>query len=163
MTRKQKILLVCSLVVIVVGVVVYVVTSRNNYDPSETTTDAASATGVTITNLNDYSTWLDSSNTHSIESGIYRRIKQYTNLPAAHYDATIRKDSLHTSYGAFAGPDESSNIPSVDFLVDIPQASQSYDVNITGGSSYPINTLYVLCPGKNQLKYGDFGCTDGDK
>lgn len=162
MTRKQKILIICSLVVIILGVVGYMLVSRNRYDPSETTTDAASSTGVTITNLSDYSTWLDSSTTGSIESGIYTRIKQYSKLPAPHYDAVIRTDSLHTTRGAFAGPDGPSDIPSVDFLVDIPQASQSYVITMTGGSKYPVNILYVLCPSADQLKYGAFGCTDGD-
>jgi hypothetical protein len=163
MTRQQKLVIFGCAVLIVGGVIFKIVSSRNAYDPTETLTNSASESKVIITNADDYSTWFDTNRIPDVESALYARVKQSAKLTAASYDATIRKDSLQTTYNTYNGGDGPSQVPTVSFLVDIPKASQSYKVTFSGGDGYPYNILHVLCPDPSQLVYGNFGCKDPEQ
>lgn len=72
--------------------------------------------------------------------------------------ATIRDNSTIKSY------DENTKVTSVNFIVDLPNIKQSYQVNYnyliennSFNSGYPIS---ISCLPKSKLIYGDFKCKD---
>jgi hypothetical protein len=67
------------------------------------------------------------------------------------YVAVVRKDSISnstTSYGA----------PKLRYIVDLPELQRTFVVEREGDASSDFASLYVLCPGVNELRYPAKSC-----
>lgn len=115
---------------------------------------------VVVGNLTKEVPTLKESEVSAIESALYQRVKSYTKNPKNDYKGTVTAGSYKKVFDTYTGGDAPRQVPTVIFLVDIPAVKQNYKVTFSGGKGYPYGILYVLCPNKDQLKYGDFGCKD---
>jgi hypothetical protein len=156
---KQR--LIVALVLLCIAATGLYILFRNNNpsDVSETST-LPTTNIVKIDNVQSFSTWLDPASISSTEQALFRRVASYSKTGLAIYHGTIRPNTFKTTYSRYEGTSPATNVPTVEYVVDITDAKQSYLVRYSGGKSYPYSILYVLCVPKEQMKYIDFGCTD---
>ena len=153
----KRILLILA-AILFIGSVVYLFTKDNSktVEPKPQATTSV----VTLENSQDFATWLPDDDLTKVEQTIYNRVKSYKQSPLAIYHGTIRPDSFETKYTEYTASDPAIQVPTVSYIVDIPDAQQSYLVAKSGGKNYPYDILYVLCVPKEKMKYADFGCKD---
>ncbi len=111
---------------------------------------------VTLTNTTSFQQEILKGSIKTIESQLYEQLQDNSSGTHDSYAGEIRAKSFDVTFYSRDGV----KIPSITFLVDIPAASQTYQVSLFGGKGYPMSTLYILCPTPDQLKYGAFTCND---
>jgi hypothetical protein len=165
LTNKQKILVIFAVVAIVLLIVVAAI-SLLSKDQAEEEIDTRGK--VDISNITEYTEdkpqntyWLN-----SVEEELLRLVRVNSgqpNLKASDItDAAVRKDSFNQTYNG------TTDINAVDFIVDVPSMKQSYRAHyewasktLNEANSDPNRGMNMLkCPMSNQLKYGEFKCTD---
>lgn len=115
---------------------------------------ASTITDVTITNSSLFSDQLDPTTITSVQTGTADMMKH--NHTTGTYTGVIRGGSLTIDYVAYQGQE----IPETTFMVDIPAAKQSYEVDISGGPTFSFNILHVSCPPSDKVIYSGFHCKD---
>jgi hypothetical protein len=155
----KRILLVAIPALLFIGSMVYLFGADKKADTPEPG-DKPTNSVVLLDNAQDFAIWLPDKDVTKVEQTIYNRVKEYTASPLAIYHGSIRATSFETRYTEYTVSDPPINVPTVTYIVDIPDAKQSYMVSKSGGENYPYNILYVLCVPKEQTKYADFGCKD---
>lgn len=128
---------------------------------NESKTPAKVKSGIVqLDNAADFAAWLPNDGLTTVEQTLYKRVKSYVVSPLGIYHGTIRGNSLTTTYNRYQDEASVIQVPTVHYIVDIPEARQSYAVHKSGGEDYPYDILYVKCLPADQLKYGEFGCVD---
>ena len=127
---------------------------------SDTSSSANSTNAVVITNLKHSAPSFEKENTSAVQKSLYSRIKSYSKNPSKKYEGEIRDGSYRVTNNLYQGSEPSISVPTVEFIVDIPGAKQSYLVKDSGGKKYPFNIIHVLCVSKQQNIYPDYGCKD---
>jgi hypothetical protein len=152
---KQRVILIVVVAVIVIAGFFVLLKPGKKDEPPKTTTFKV----VDITNAEDFSDWIGDDLT-TVEKTLYDRVKSYETLPLGVYHGTIRAETFKTTYTSYQESSPAVDVPTVKYIVDIPEAKQSYFVSRSGGEDYPYNILYVVCVPKEQMIYADFGCRD---
>ena len=164
MKYSQKIIALIVLAVIGIGFIAYLATQQGNDSSSSgEQVETDSVKGVQITNTDDYKDLFDLKQIPAVETAIAVRLKQNSQLAQPTYTAEIRKDSFQTTYNDYQQAGGTQKVPTYSFMVDIPDAEQSYKVTFSGGSGYPYSILHVLCPSSSERIYNDFGCKDSEQ
>lgn len=167
--RDRRLLIVVAVVPLLFFVLLIgIVTHHKGQTPTVTTTAKASTThaksqAIILSNVADFSTWTNTKNLSYIEEGIYSQVAHYISSPASVYTGIIRQGSFKTTHSDYNDGTKTISIPTVHYIVDIPDAKQSYVVTESGGVGYPYDILHITCPSAAELKYGDFGCVDEDQ
>ena len=161
MNKRRLLLIGGGVIVLLLGIVALIVSTRSD-EPVVTTSKKAETSVVRIENVAEFSAWLNVNNMQPTEKALYAQVDRFTDEPEPAYKGTIREGSLKTSIQPYEGTPP-ADIPVVTFIVDIPDAQQSYVVQQSGGQGYPYNLVRIACPADNQLKYGTFGCVNEDQ
>lgn len=161
--RNRILLIVIALMLIISVCFIAVVIPSHKQSKGTPSTTHASTDAVTLSNMSDFSTWTYSKNLSAIEQALYEQVTRYTTNATPTYTATIRQSSFKTTYSDYDNGSQTISIPTVHYIVDIPEVKQSYIVDESGGKGYPYDILHITCPSKNELKYGDFGCTNEEQ
>lgn len=172
---RQKLtipLLIGGLVLLFVVVTLFAFSGHRHGDESANTTPTTAKTdptadkptgpAVNITNAEQFSTWINTNHFAATEEQLYTEVQKYSATPQSNYSATIRSGTFKTTYDE-STDGSGTSIPTVTFVVDIPEAKQSYVVTQSGGDNYPYDILHISCPSQAQLKYGDFGCKNEEE
>jgi hypothetical protein len=160
-TRRRGIIGLVVLIVVLVGVFVFVSRRHTNYQ--ETTQAVPSAQYVSVTGFDVYGDVLDSAAISAIQDRLYQLIVQNGTNDTVAYSGEVRAGSFTVSSQTYAGQTPPIQVPTYTFIVDIPDAQQSYKVTYSGGTNYPYSILHVVCPSASDLKYGDFHCVDSEQ
>lgn len=144
---KRRLFLLIIIVFIMLGVLATIFFTQKHNTHHKTGLIITNATTIGSINQKDLA---------NIETTIFQKIVASNNNRDSYYEATIRRNSLQVTYDVISG----IRTPTYFFLVDIPAAKQTYQVNSSGGAGYPISILYVLCPMPSQLIYQPFSCQD---
>lgn len=158
-TLRNRIIFSLVIATIIIAAIIVLVMPSGKKEPPVVVSHAESSS-VILTNAQAFSSWLDAEQIPDIEKDLYKRVAKYTTSPEATYDGTIRRESFKTVHNDYDDNGTTVSVPSTTYIVDIPGAQQSYVVSFSGGDEYPYRILYVTCVKADQLKYGDFGCTD---
>jgi hypothetical protein len=156
--RRRVFFIFIAGIVTFIAALVFLLTRQPGTNDQNNTLPRADAPGLTITNAGQYSDRLDLAVFTDIQKLAYERVKFYGD--PGKYQGVVRENSFKVTYHDYDATTPPTKVPRVEFILDIPEAKQSYDVSFAGGDGYPYSILYVLCPDASQLKYGDFGCTD---
>ena len=169
MTLRTK-----KIILVVVGIVVVILMAFVLFKPSGSEPDDESKAlvvsssdepgVVSVSNIKDFEQWLPITDATSIEHTLYTRVTEYDKSKKDRYEGIVRQSSFGTKYSDYDdGSGTTEKVPTVEFIVDIPEAKQSYKVSQSGGDDYSYSIAYVVCPSSSELKYGDFGCVNKDQ
>lgn len=183
--HKKLIIVVAVYLLIMLGGVALVLSSRasktSNNQSTNTSTDSSSDTDMQDKGYNDGTTYTDSSVVSStvvnvkdiasviknVSSGELATLNDQINITVSSnapnkgsVTGEIREGSYKQEYN------EATSVYTTTFMLDIPKLKQSYYVtDLYSPLPQSQSKLYdytqlVQCPTKDQLKYGEFQCTD---
>ena len=150
LTTNQKIIIIVSgFILVIILISLFFIRSNNIYGDE-----------ININNYDKHIPNLPVDRKNAIDSSLYNIIKD--NLKSDDLsinDATIRENSAEYNY------DESTNINSGSFIVDIPSIKQSYFISYEWSSDannkyFSGYTALATCLTSDKLIYSDFDCKD---
>ncbi len=183
--HKKLIIVVAVYLLIMLGGVALVLSSRasktSNNQSTNTSTDSSSDTDMQDKGYNDGTTYTDSSVVSSTVvnvkdiSSVIKNVSS-SELATLNDQINITVSSNAPNKGSVTGEiregsykqeyNEATSVYTTTFMLDIPKLKQSYYVtDLYSPLPQSQSKLYdytqlVQCPTKDQLKYGEFQCTD---
>jgi cytoskeletal protein RodZ len=155
MIHNKKFIIGCVVVIILggIGIAALLLNRPATPDNTSTTTDTtAEQTSDAPLEIENFSSYEDISIT--TKATIRDAIDHYlADTPHTTDPIGIIRDGSYKKT-----PD--GTITVIEFLVDIASLKRSYKINFSTDSSTDQQTLYTLCPAKNELIYPPFNCKD---
>lgn len=165
MSRKSKLIVIAVISALLIVCILAVALSSSSDEAAKQTPPLQDTTVVISRNglSSDFST----DGLSGVEDALPKYINKYGSDEPRELRASVRPGTLVQTFQPYSGAEATSGIPiqvpTQRFIVDIPDAEQSYAILRAGGPEYPYDNVYVLCPTKIQLKWANFGCVDEDR
>lgn len=164
MARVTKRQLVTGLillgVVLITGLFLATRHHRNEVAPDQAETTPQY---INVSGLDAHGDVLDADMISALQDRLYQVVIQNGGHSNSVYTGSVRADSFSVTYQTYEGQTPSIQVPIYAFIVDIPNAKQSYKITYAGGTNYPYAILHVVCPSASELIYGDFRCVDSEQ
>ncbi|HJP81572.1 MAG TPA: hypothetical protein VJ841_04220 [Candidatus Saccharimonadales bacterium] len=153
MTRNQRLLLISIGIFVLLSILAVVGYLLLPHQPTQEKKNDGDPHYITYTPLKiDFGSYPDLQDTDktAITSGLQAYVDKTGSTSGI--TGSIRDGSYKKS--------AEGTVITIQFLIDIPSVKRTYKINIGRDSSTGENSLYILCPDTNELKYGTFDCVD---
>lgn len=148
MRRRGLIITIIAVLVLGLGTLAAVMLFGPKSQTNTTTEEPAVKKAITITNAGGHRDIMSA----EIETQVQLKITSQLPVNDNSYAAAIRESSIER-----AQVDTGTHIT---YLIDIPAQKRTYRISLGQDPSTGESSVYVVCPDKADLLYGEFACTN---